>query len=259
MEITFDVQENATVLQEMSNRMNCLQGRVRVHGKVTEDLPSQYDVRGDVGALDRNGDVVVSHGATLLRALIDRVVRTRELARTAIIGFPPDGQRCRGYRITFYAGDIVPAGDGLNFRQILRRIGEFEVESLDEVLLLNDLYSYQIMIACPRECASISGDCRREWLWHSLLGGVHYKHGVPGFCDRRMLVSELLAQIAALHTYYSRGSLDNPVDGGDLALLAMIIGLVTGHIPTTWCYAVRNMEQVSPIGPLIGLLKCVTN
>jgi archaellum component FlaC len=92
----------------------------------------------------------------------------------------------------------------------------------------------------------------KQWFWSQLLPRTHYDYSEPLFLDKRMTVSELIMQAFALEYYYNR----RYVNVEELGVVAMVIGLLTGHIPTSWTYAMDGLSALAPIGPMIGLLKC---
>jgi hypothetical protein len=103
------------------------------------------------------------------------------------------------------------------------------------------------------EHTNVDGECKGAWAWRSVARGLHYPQLPLIFLAKSMMLSELLSQLTALYAYYNgRGKQQS----GDLAFVAIIIGMLTGHIPTSWLYTAPGLEFLAPIGPLIGLLEC---
>jgi hypothetical protein len=103
------------------------------------------------------------------------------------------------------------------------------------------------------EHTNVDGECKGAWVWRSVARGLHYPQLPLIFLAKSMMLSELLSQLTALYAYYNgRGKQQS----GDLAFVAIIIGMLTGHIPTSWLYTAPGLEFLAPIGPLIGLLEC---
>jgi hypothetical protein len=100
------------------------------------------------------------------------------------------------------------------------------------------------------------GHCDKAWLWQRLLPGAHHRIAPSVHFSQAMVISELFSQIGALYIYYNSRWTNKRIDGSDYAAIALLIGLFTGHIPTSWMYVAPTLELLSPIGPLIGLLEC---
>jgi hypothetical protein len=115
---------------------------------------------------------------------------------------------------------------------------------------------YELAVEDDLTDSSNNNECRAIWWLERLLPNMHNRGGTMIHLSYHMVIAELLCQIAALYSYYREEGARRSCAGDDLAVLAITIGLFTGHIPTTWMYAVHGMEALSPIGPLIGLLFC---
>jgi len=203
-------------------------------------LPRNYRACGDSGSI--NG-VQVEHGASILRLFYPRRVDKIVIRYTASAGL-----FCRGYTLVLLVN--TSAGSNIWARSVIFSPTLDQAE--DEMQRL----TWDIAVLCPVGCERIDSGCaEKTWFWKPYIGGLHSPQATAIYLSRNMMISELFAQIAALYCYY-QGKHER--FGQDIAILAIILGMTTGHIPTSWLYTADGLALYAPIGPLIGLLTCET-